>query len=128
MPEVLIASVILTVGLVGMAGLLAVTLRLHELARDSTEATRLAQAKVEDLMKADFGTVPSIQLTQANSLDSNVSNYFDQPAAGFTRRWQVDPGPGANPKLRTVTVRVVTSAAGRAVVPEARLVTILRSW
>lgn len=126
--ESLIASVILTVGLVGTAELLAVSLRMHQLGQSSAEATRFAQIKMESLMKANFATVPAIQLTGRNSLSSNVANYFDVPAAGYTCRWQVDPGPAGNPQLRRLTVRVVPTRTDRRISSEATLTTIVRSW
>ena len=57
--EVLIAVGILTVGLLGSAQLLAITTHTHMLARETTDATRLAQAKVEELVKSDFATDPA---------------------------------------------------------------------
>ncbi len=43
--EVLIATVILTVGLVAGAQLLAISIQMHQLAAETTDATRLANAK-----------------------------------------------------------------------------------
>lgn len=126
--EALIASLILTVGLIALADLLAVTIRMHQLGRGSTTATRYAQGKLEELMKLNFSTAPAIQITGQNSLDSNVANYFDTPASGYSRRWQVEAGPGGNAKLRLVTVRVIPVLADRRVAAEARITTILRSW
>lgn len=118
---------ILTVGLVGTAELLAVSLRTHQLAQGAATATRHAQAQVETLMKADFATAPAIQLTGRNSLDLNVANYFDLPAVGYTRRWQVDPGPAGRADLRTLSVRVIPTLADRRTAAAVNLVTIVRA-
>ncbi|MGE0039572.1 MAG: prepilin-type N-terminal cleavage/methylation domain-containing protein [Vicinamibacterales bacterium] len=126
--EVLVASLILTVSLVALGELLAVSTRLFMLGRESTEAVRLAQDKIEELAKADFDTTPGLQLTGANSLDSDVANYFDTPAVGYTRRWQVDAGPDANPSLRQVTVRVIPTLTDRRVAAPVEIVTIVRKW
>ena len=126
--EALIASLILTVGLIALASLLAVTIRMHQLGRGSTTSTRYAQGKLEELMKLNFSTAPAIQITGVNSLDSNVTNYFDTPASGYNRRWQVEAGPGGNASLRLVTVRVIPILADRRVAAEAKITTILRSW
>lgn len=126
--ESLFAALILTVGLVGTAELLAVTLRTHQFAQSSAQATRHAQAKLEDLMKANFSTTAAIQLTGRNSLDTNVTNYFDVPAPGYTRRWQVDPGPAADPQLRRVAVRVLPTQPDQRIAADVKLVTMVRSW
>ncbi len=128
LPEVMIASLLLTIGLIGTAELLAISLRLHQLAQGTTEATRHAQAKVEELMKAKFATTPAIQITAGDSLGANVANYFDVPAAGYTRRWRVEAGPGANPNLRKLTVRVIPALADRRTTTEVRLTSLVRSW
>ena len=96
--ETLIAAVILTVALVALAQLLA--------------------------MKMNFTTNPSIQV--GGALNANTNNYFDVPAnSGYTRRWQVAAGPGANPALRVVTIRVVPDVP---VGDPFEVTTVLRSW
>lgn len=126
--EALVAAVVLTIGLVAVAELLAVSLRMHMLGRESTRATRLAQDKFEELMKVNFSTHPSIQINAANTLDADVANYFDAPTPEYTRRWQVAAGPNANWRLRTVTVRVIPTLDDRRVSDEVTITTVLRSW
>lgn len=128
LPEVMIATLLLTVGLVGTAEFLAISVRMHQLAQVSTEATRHAQAKVDELMKANFLTTAAIQITVGDSLGTNVQNYFDAPAAGFTRRWRVEAGPGANPQLRKLTVRVIPALPDRRTATDVRLTSLVRSW
>ena len=124
--ETLIASVILTVALVGLAQLMAVSARMHEIGRTSTQASRLAQDKFEELMKLNFGTAPAIQINGANTLDANTANYFDVPAgSGYTRRWRVQAGPGGNASLRTVTIRMVRDVR---LGTDFEVTTVLRSW
>lgn len=104
--ETTVAALVLTVGLVAVAQLLTISARMHQVGRDSTLAVRLAQDKVEELMKMNFATSPAVQV--GGSLGSNAANHFDVPPnSGYTRRWQVAVGPNANPRLRTVTVRLV---------------------
>lgn len=57
--EVLVAIGVLTVGLLGSAQLVVITMQTHVLARETTDATRPAQAKVEELVKSDFATDPA---------------------------------------------------------------------
>ena len=123
--EVMVAMVVFLVAAVGLAQLLAMTTRMHLRAQNTTEATRLAQGKFDELTTLDFGIDPSIQITSADVLDVNMPNYFDTPATGITRRWAVVAGPTAT--TRQVTVRVINGAAGlgeRTV----DLTTVLRQW
>lgn len=125
--ETLIATVVLTIGLVGTAEFLAVALRSHQLAKGSAETTRYAQAKLEELTKANFSTSPAIQISSAATLNSDVANYFDTPAAGFTRRWTVS-AVTLDPALRKVVVRVIPSSNDRRQAQEALITGVLRSW
>lgn len=127
--EALIATIVLTVALVALADLLAVSVRMHQLGRNSTTATRLAQDKFEEMMKMNFATNPAIQVNGTNTLASDVANYFDAPAnTGYTRRWRVEAGPNANPRLRTVTVRIMPANPDMRVAGDFTVTTILRSW
>jgi type IV pilus modification protein PilV len=124
--EVLIATLILTIGLVGMAQLMGVSMLMHLNAREATTATQLAQAKVDELMKLNMATAAAVQITPANasSLTTNVANYFDSPQAAITRRWQVQPGPAAN--TRVLTVRVINARARQG--GQVDVSTIIRQW
>jgi Tfp pilus assembly protein PilV len=127
--EALVATVVLTVGLVALAELLAVSIRMHQLGRNSTTAARLAQDKFEELMKLNFATSPAVQVSATDTLVSNVANYFDVPAnSGYTRRWFVQPGPGGNARLRTVTVRVIPDNPDMRVAADFRVTMVIRSW
>ena len=106
--EVMVAMVVFLVAAVGLAQLLAMTTRMHLQAQNTTEATRLAQGKIDELSTLDFGTDASIQITSADVLNVDVPNYFDTPATGVTRRWSVVAGP--TPTTRLVTVRVIDGA------------------
>lgn len=125
--EALIAAIVLTVALVALAELLAVSIRMHQLGRTSTTAARLAQDKFEELMKMNFATNPAIQVSATDTLASNVTNYFDAPAnMGFTRRWLVQAGP--TNRLRIVTLRLIPDNPDNRVGGAFTLTTMLRSW
>lgn len=126
--ESLIATIVLTVALVAMAELLAISLRMHQLGRTSTTATRLAQDKFEELMKMNFDTNPAIQINASDTLASDVTNYFDVPQGGYKRRWKVSAGPGGSVTLRTVEVRVIPDVQDRKMADVITLTTVLRSW
>ena len=122
--ETLIASVILTVALVGLAQLMAVSAQMHQIGRTSSQASRLAQDKFEELMKMNFATNPAIAV--GGDLDANAANHFDVPAnTDYTRRWLVQAGPGGNASLRTVTVRLVHDVP---LGTDYQVTTVLRSW
>lgn len=117
----------LTVALVALAELLAVSVRMHQLGRNSTTAARLAQDKFEELMKMNFATNPAIQVSASDTLASNVPDYFDVPASmGYTRRWFVQPGPTT--RLRIVTVRLIPDNPDNRVGGPFTVTSVLRSW
>jgi type II secretory pathway pseudopilin PulG len=129
--EAMVAMVICTIGLVSMAELMAVTLRLQQLGRNSTSAVRLAQDKVDELMALNFATGASIQCGGSLDNDTNA-NYNDQPEdfegnpQGYRRRWLVAAGPDGDLRLRTVTVRVIPIVTDSRTVRSFDLTTIIR--
>jgi len=102
---------VVTIGLVGMAQLMAVTTVVHSDARQSSMATELGQAKIDELSGRDVATDLAVQVTppSPDSLGENVTNYFDTPTATITRRWKVEDGPTAG--TRVVTVRVINTGS-----------------
>ena len=126
--EVLVAVVILTVGLLGAAQRLIVTTHTHMLARETTDATRLAQAKVEELVKANFATNPSVQVSGVapDPLEQNVASYFDLQTPSYTRRWRVAAGPTATTRL--VTIRLVPTQTDLSMARDIEITTLIRQW
>ena len=125
--------VILTVALVALAELMAITLRMQMLGRDETSATRMAQQKLDELV----GIVPAWNAAPANqiggSLTENVNDYNDVPPDqdGYMRRWVVTAGPndpGSNAgDLRIVTVRVIPNITDNRTRSTVELTTLLRN-
>ncbi|HEX6164579.1 MAG TPA: prepilin-type N-terminal cleavage/methylation domain-containing protein [Vicinamibacterales bacterium] len=139
--EAIVAVMICTIGLVAMAELLAVTLRLQQLGRNSTSAVRLAQDKVDELTTMNFATNP--QASCGGSLDPAApdANHSDTPmedngtpddplddtvTKGYTRLWLIEAGPDGDANLRQVTVRVVPDVADRRTAAPYDLVTFIR--
>jgi Tfp pilus assembly protein PilV len=111
--EAMVAMMVCTIGLVAMAELMAVTLRLQQLGRNSTSAVRLAQDKVDELTSMPFNPVAAnynAQVSCGGDLDANDPDGFhsdtpmedngtpDNPAddtvtKGYTRRWIISDGP-----------------------------------
>lgn len=106
--EVLIAMIVLTVALVSLAQLMAITLRMQMLGRNQTAAIRVAQDKIDELMPLNF---TNAQLAIGGSLTADDANHFDSTDPLYRVRWTVaagpaDPGVAAN-SVRILTVRVI---------------------
>ena len=117
---------IATIGLMSMAQLLAVSIRMQQLGRNSTQAVRLAQDKVDELTTLNFATAAAVQC--GGSINEDVTNFHDTPTAvtGYTRRWVVSAGPDADLNLRQVTVRVTPNVGDRRVASPFELTTVIR--
>ena len=120
--EIMICTLILTIGMLAIAALLAVTTQMHLGARENTRSTRLAQDKFDELMKLDFDTAPAVAI--GGSLTESVDDYFDTPFGGVTRRWSVAAGPATDTRVVHIRVENLRSQYGRHV----DLTTIIREW
>ena len=133
--EVLVAMLILTVALVSMAGLMAVTLRMQQLGRNQTQAVRLAQDKIDELMTLNF---TNAQVAVGGLLTADVANHFDVPTLNgvpqpYRRRWTValgpaDPGVTGNNQVRVLTVRVIPIATDTRTTAVTEIMTLIRCW
>lgn len=88
--ECLIAMVVTTIGLLAVAGLMTVGLRLQVESGDALRANELAKAKIEELENYD---PTASQRTRGGSLTSNVTNYNDSPDSRYQRRWLIETYP-----------------------------------
>jgi type IV pilus assembly protein PilV len=126
--EVVVAMLVFTVGIVALAQLMAVTMRMQAHGRNQTSAVRLAQDKFDQLMSLNFDTSAEVQITGSDSLSANVENYFDTDVTGYTRRWLIEAGPDANPDLRQITIRVIPDVQDRRNFTPYELMSIIRRW
>ncbi|MEO7135672.1 MAG: prepilin-type N-terminal cleavage/methylation domain-containing protein [Vicinamibacterales bacterium] len=120
--EVLIAMVILTVALVSIAELMAITLRMQMMGRNETAAVRLAQSKIDELVAVDFA---GANVAVGGSLTADVDGYNDEAAPGYKRRWTI-AAITAEDRVRTLTVRIIPDIADRRTNAQIELVTIIR--
>jgi hypothetical protein len=120
--EVLASMLVLTIGVIGIAALLALTTQMHVGARESARSTRLAQDKFDELMKLDLDTDPEVAI--GGDLDSDEDDHWDSPTTGITLRWTVEDGPTDDTRL--VTVRVLNERARQ--YRQTDLSTIIRQW
>jgi type II secretory pathway pseudopilin PulG len=140
--EAVVAMLVCTVGLVAMAELMAVTLRLQQLGRNSTSAARLAQDKVDELTTLSFAAAPAMQCGGSIDPADPQLNYNDTPmedngtpddpaddtvTKGYTRLWVVSAGPDGDPNLRQVTVRVIPDVGDRRTSAPYDLTTFIRN-
>jgi hypothetical protein len=102
--------------------MLAVTTQMQIGAREAARSTRLAQDKIDELMKLDFEDDP--QVAVGGDLDDDVADHTETPLAGITLRWAVTPGPTAG--TRVLSVRVVNLRAQQ--YRHTDLATIIREW
>ena len=117
---------ICSVGLIAMAELMAVTLRMQQLGRNSTSAVRMAQDKIDELTMQNFTT--SAMISCGGSLTGDAPNHFDNPTGvtNYKRRWTVSAGPDGSNTLRTVTVRVIPDVTDRRAAAQFELTSVIR--
>ena len=68
--EVLVAIVILTAGLLGMASLTGTIIHGNKLSNDLTTATTLAQDKMEDIRRLGYSSMPATDTTTTENYNS----------------------------------------------------------
>ena len=120
--EVLIATLVMTIGMLGLAALLAVTTQMHIGARESARSTRIAQDKIDELLKLTFSSNAAIAV--GGSLDSDEDDHSETPMTGVTVRWAVADGPTDG--TRWLRVRVVNMRSQH--YRKTDLATIIRQW
>ena len=125
--EVRVARVILTVAMVSMAELMAITLRMQMMGRNETAATRLAQSKIDELVALNFNTNATVNV--GGSLIEDEAGYNDDPDPGFHRRWAIAPVGTVGPQksVRVLTVTIIPTVNDRRTNAQVELTTIIRS-
>jgi len=102
--EVLVAIVILTVGLLGMASLTGAIIRGNKLSNDLATATTLAQDKMEDIRR--------IKVTGYSNVLSETKALCSSPYDQYKREVSVtDDSPA--PNMKTVSVKVYWGGASK---------------
>jgi type IV pilus modification protein PilV len=114
--EVLIAIIILSIGLLGMAALAVGIIKGNTFSNDLTEATTLAQDMMEDIQELGYNGTPSSDTTAIEAYGT-IANYpyfkrvtetdLDNPVAGIkmvtvTTYWDSD---SHSVELKTILVR-----------------------
>lgn len=107
-PELLIAIVILTVGLLGLAAAMVSMMRYQDLASNRAEMAALGDSKLEQLRGAgSTRSSDTLQLAVGGSLTTSVALHADTLTTlrgrVYFRRWLVAAGPAGS---RDVELRV----------------------
>ncbi len=106
--ELMVAMIILTVGLLGVASVLASITRRQIRTASRMEMTVLAESKLEELRAYSMlGASDTLQVTFGGSLTASVADHSDTQTSPsgvqYNRRWLVAAGPAG---ARDVTVRI----------------------
>ena len=117
--ELVMAIMLLTIGMMAMAGVLASSSRLQKVSQSRGEMTTLAEAKLEEL-RSYGATVPGstlrTNLALGGSRTSSVTGYSDQitgvSGQSFHRRWEIVDGIAGTREIR-LRVRPVTASRGQ---------------
>jgi len=97
--EVLVAMVILSVGMLGTASLIAGIVRANQASRNVTTATTLAQDKMEEIVKSGYAGISSTNT-------SVPEDYGSMPGYANYRRVTTIAVDTPGVKMKTVTVQV----------------------
>jgi len=84
--EVLISIVVLSVGLLGVANMQVVAIRINDNANQMTQATTITQDKMEELIAIPFTAAALADATPPGEFTASE----EENPAGYTVEWQVD--------------------------------------
>jgi prepilin-type N-terminal cleavage/methylation domain-containing protein len=106
--ELMMAIVVLTVGILGLASVMTSVTRRQQLAANRADMLDMANAKLEQLRAAATSrTTDTMQLALGGSLTLAVANHADVAISPrgrvFARNWVVTAGPSGT---RTVVLRI----------------------
>lgn len=132
LPELMVATILLAVGMLSVASLMASSHRQHRLAVSRAGITTLAEATLDSLRSLAYASRGTFawqdeatalanaatlraRLNVGGSLTSNVAGYSDEATAPngkiYDRRWQIT-NDLAPLNVRRVTVRLVARDPG----------------
>jgi hypothetical protein len=124
--EVLVATLVLVSGVLGMVQLFLTAAATNAASRDTTITTTLAAQKVEQLLSSDLSDASAF----VDHIDrwGHVLGTGDSPPrdALYTRRWSIEPLSGDLVTIQVRCGRTDRSRASGTMPAETRLVTITR--
>jgi prepilin-type N-terminal cleavage/methylation domain-containing protein len=130
--EVIVATAVLTVGVLGLAQLIVVSTVANRDARATTTATVLARSKMEELRAAPFDGLAASPPGVLAADTPGFVDYIDgsgaavpSSAATFVRRWAITPL--ASDPLNAVILQVLVRTTGK-IGGETRLMSVRTRW
>ena len=108
--EVLVAIVVLSIGLLGVAAMQLTTIRVNSTSNTLTQATNVAQDQLERLMVLPFNHADLLDVTPGDGIVTIQPAVPLVPQPGYSVQWEVE-----NDGNNMTTVKVVTrwkNAAG----------------
>lgn len=101
--ELLIATLLFSVALLGIATLASVVIKGNLISKQITTSTTLSQQKMEDYLGQDYSALLTGTVTEdygaIEGADGNTALY-----SGYKRVSNIQDGPGLNMRMLTVTV------------------------
>jgi len=131
--ETLVATAVLTIGVLGLAQLLVMATAANRNARTVTTAAVLARSKMEELRAVPFdsltasppGALAADTPGFVDYLDASGADLDARAGAAFVRRWAIAP-LASNPLNATVLQVLVQTTAAYA--GETRLMSLRTRW
>ena len=114
LPEVLVAIVLLVGAVVTLALVLAKSAATNTAARRATLAALIASDKLEELRSVPFGDA-SLALSAPDALSVDRDGFFDEPVAGWRRRWSIANMPSAPTEAIVIAVAVSWGSTPQAI-------------
>jgi type IV pilus assembly protein PilV len=105
--EVLMTIVILSVGLLGVANMQVVAIKVNDNSNQLTQATTIAQDKVEELMALPFDDVALADATPPGEFTPHTEA---EPPPGYAVAWQVDINADGTKTINVNTTWVSSGA------------------
>jgi hypothetical protein len=124
--EVLVATLVLVSGVLGMVQLFLTAAATNALSRDTTITATLAAQKVEQLLSSD--------LSEASTFVDHIDRWGHVLSTGespphdavYTRRWSIEPLSGTMATIQVRVGRADRSSASGTMPAETRMATITR--
>jgi prepilin-type N-terminal cleavage/methylation domain-containing protein len=117
--EVLVATVIIGIGMLALAGLMATVMGRHTRATIVQEMVALSESKLEELRaSAIIKAADTAQISIGGNLETSTANHVDTiqaPGVGrrYYRRWVISAGPAGTKKAELRIAMTQTHARHR---------------
>ncbi len=101
--EVLVAIVVLSIGLLGVAAMQLTTIRVNSSSNTLTQATTVAQDQLERLMVLPFNHADLLDVTPGDGLVTTLPAVPLVPQPGYSVQWEVEWDGNSMKTVKVVT-------------------------